>query len=95
MERYVGNKQNGKGEMGTESDWMTGHGTLECNKAIRSAHMVLHLAALTSRATELPHTSASVGVCLYYLLSLYSDIAARGLFPVHFAVHMFKNTNGK
>jgi len=32
--------------------------------------MVQHLAALTGRATEPPHTSAHVGVCRYYLLSL-------------------------
>ena len=59
----------GRGKMGTESGLMTGLETIRCNKAIRSAHMVLHLAALTGRATEQPDTSAPLGVSRYCLPS--------------------------
>jgi hypothetical protein len=52
------------------------------NEAMRPAHMALHLAAMSGRATEQPDISAPVGVCRYCLL--HCDIAAqRGLFPIY------------
>jgi hypothetical protein len=65
---------------------------------MRPAHMALHLAALSGRATEQPDISAAVGVCRYCLLHYRSaDIAAQlpYLRAVQFAVNMFTNTNGK